>query len=350
MRPSTVDVITPLVLIAMLAAAAFAATFAAPAMQRVVTEALIYVVVVVGLYVFSGNSGVTSFGHVSFMIIAAYISALLTIPAQKKHALLSLPAALEHLHLSTAAAALVASTAAAALALVIGWPIMRLRGVVPSMATFALLIITHVVAQNWKAVTGGRQALVGLPLDTTIWVALAGAAFAIGIAAWYQQTRRGALLLCTRENEVAAESIGINIARERMLALVISAFVSGLGGVLFAHFLGTLNPNTFYLDMTFLTLAMLVVGGFRSLSGAVFGVVLLKAVSEVFRSLEEGVTWWGVEFSARAGMQEVALALVMLAILIFRPQGLFGGAEIGAVIGRRLRRVRAPVQGPRTQS
>ena len=341
MRPSNIDVLTPLLLAGLLAAAALAASFAAPAMQRVVTEGLIYVVMVVGLYIFSGMSGVTSFGHVSFMLIAAYFSALLTIPVRKKHALLSLPVPLEQLHLSMVPAALAACVGAGVVALVVGWPIMRLRGVVPSMATFAILIITHVVAQNWKGVTGGRQALVGLPLDTTIWTALAGAVLAIGVAAWYQQTRHGALLRCSRENEVAAESIGIDIARERVLALVLSAGVCGLGGVLFAHFLGTLNPNTFYLDMTFLTLAMLVVGGFRSLSGAVAGVVILKTVSELFRSLEEGINVVGRDFAASPGTQEVALALIMLGILIFRSEGIFGGAEIGPMIAARLNRRRS---------
>jgi branched-chain amino acid transport system permease protein len=340
MRLAHVDVMTPVLLAAVLAGAALLASFAAPAMQRVVTEALIYVVVVVGVYIFSGNSGVTSFGHVSFMTVAAYISALLTMSAQKKHALLALPPALEHLHWPMAAAALFACAATGLFALGIGWPLMRLRGVAPSMATFALLIITHVVSQNWKGVTGGRQALVGLPLDTTLWTALAGAVLAIGVAAWYQQTRHGTLLRCARENEVAAESIGVHIARERLAALAISACVCGLGGVLFAHFLGTLNPNTFYLDTTFLTLAMLVVGGFRSLSGAVAGVLLLEAVSELFRSLEEGVTLWGLDFTVRAGMQEVALALIMLGILIFRPAGVFGATEIGAIV-KRLRRDQA---------
>jgi branched-chain amino acid transport system permease protein len=338
MRGLKGDFATPAILAMVLGVAALAASFAAPAMQRVVTEALIYVVIVVGLYSFSGNSGVMSFGHVSFMMVAAYISALLTMPPLKKHALLALPLALERFHLPTVPAGLIASAAAALIALVIGWPVMRLRGVVPSMATVALLIITHVVAQNWKGVTGGRQALVGLPLDTTIWTALICALAAVGIAAWYQQTRRGALLRCTREDEVAAESIGIHIARERMVALAISAFISGMGGVLFAHFLGTLNPNTFYLDTTFLTLAMLVVGGARSLSGAVLGVLIIQAISETFRSLEDGVTVWGIDFTARAGMQEVALALIMLIILVFRPDGLFGGSEIGTVLGNFLRR------------
>ncbi len=323
-----------MVLVAALGLICLGAAAAQPALQRVVTEALIYIVVVVGVYIFSGNSGVTCFGHASFMVIGAYASALLTLSPLKKATLLALPAALERLQWFSAPAAIVASVLTGLVALIVGLPIVRLRGVAPSMALFALLVITHVVAQNWTAVTGGRQALVGVPLDTTLWVALGCAALAICVAAWYQQTTRGSLLRCARENEVAAESIGINIAGERLVALVLSATLCGLGGVLFAHFLGTLNPNIFYLDTTFLTLAMLVVGGLRSLTGAVAGVVILSSVSEVFRSLEDGVTLFGHGLQAPSGLQEVALALIMLLILIFRPEGLFRGTEIGVLLRR----------------
>jgi branched-chain amino acid transport system permease protein len=331
MRRPNWDIGTPVALIVVLGLATLAAAFAEPALQRVVIEALIYVVVVVGLYLFCGNSGVTSFGHVSFMVIAAYVSAILTLSPEKKATLLALPAYLEHLHWGTVPAAAASCLASGALALLLGPPIMRLRGVAPSMALFALLVITHVVAQNWKAVTGGRQALVGLPLDTTLASTFGCAALAIVVAGWYQQSRRGALLRCARESEVAAQAIGIDITRERMIALVLSAMLCGLGGVLFAHFLGTLNPNTFYLDTTFLTLAMLVVGGMRSLTGAVTGVIVLSTVSEVFRALEQGVTWFGHDIEVPTGLAEVALALIMLLILVFRPEGLCGSHEIGAL-------------------
>src|SRR5262249_55217402 len=158
------------------------------------------------------------------------------------------------------------------------------------------------------------------------------AAVAIIAAAAYQASRRGALLRCVRENEVAAESIGVNIAAKRLFALVLSAMLCALGGVLFAHFLGTLGPSTFYLDTTFLTLAMLVVGGMRSLSGAVTGVLVLSAASETFRSLEQGITVFGRDFEAPNGLQEVALALIMLTILILRPAGICGATEVGTVL------------------
>ena len=325
---------TTAVLIGALTLLALGAAFATPYLQRVVTEALIYVVMVVGLQVFVGNSGIVSFGHVSFMVIGAYVSALFTLPIEKKLELLSLPNSVLQLHAPTPLAAAVAAAATGLFALLAGLPIVRLRGVAPSMALFALLVISHVGAQNWKAVTGGRQAMVGLPLATTPWTALGCAAVAIIAAAVYQASRRGALLRCARESEVAAESIGINIAAERLFALVLSAMLCALGGVLFAHFLGTLGPNTFYLDTTFLTLAMLVVGGMRSVSGAVTGVLVLSAASETFRYLEQGITVFGRDLEAPNGLQEVALALIMLTILILRPAGICGATEVGTLLSR----------------
>jgi branched-chain amino acid transport system permease protein len=205
---------------------------------------------------------------------------------------------------------------------------MRLRGIALPMATFALLVITHVVTSNWREVTGGRQALVGLPTYTTLWIAYGVAVVTLLAAAAYKQSRRGLLLQCSRENEVAAAATGIHVARERLIAFVLSAFFVALGGVLFAHFLGTVTANTFYLDMTFVTLAMLVVGGMRSLTGACLGTVAVSVVSELFRTVEKGIAVGGLEIAAPPGLQEIALALIMLAILIFRPQGLVAGYEL----------------------
>jgi branched-chain amino acid transport system permease protein len=311
-----------------------AAGHAAPAFQRTVTEALIDLLVVIGLYIFVGNSGVVSFGHVSFMALGGYASAILTMTAQKKHVLLALPAFLERLQLPALPAAILAAGFAAAVAWLIGMVFIRLRGIALPMATFAMLMIVHVVAQNWNEVTGGRRALVGLPQFTDMWVALLGAVAALLAAAFYQQWRRGLLLRCSRENEVAAEASGIDIARERLIAFVVSAFFVALGGVLFAHFLGTVTAGTFYLDITFVTLAMLVVGGMRSLTGAVVGTAVVTIVSELFRSIERGIDLGGLTLSAPPGLQEIGLALILLLILIFRREGLVGDFEIGSLFFR----------------
>jgi branched-chain amino acid transport system permease protein len=305
-----------------------AASSAAPAFQRIVTEALIKLVVVVGMFTFIGNSGVLSFGHVSFMAIGGYISAILTIPAGKKQVLLDLPGWLESLQLPGALSMPVAAVCTALIGLAVGFPLMRLRGIALPMATFALLAITHVVASNWREVTGGRQALVGLPRFTDLWIAGAIAVLVLFVAALYQTSRRGTLLRCSREDEVAAAASGIDVARERLIAFVLSAFLVALGGVLFAHFLGTMTANTFYLDLTFVTLAMLVVGGMRSLTGACLGVAVVSVVAELFRTIERGVELGGMHFGAPPGLQEIALALILVAILIFRPDGIAGDREL----------------------
>lgn len=319
---------TPLLLTAILVAVALLGSLAAPAMQRTVTEALVKLTVVIGLYIFVGNSGVFSFGHIAFMAIGGYISAILTILPAKKHVALKLPLLLEAAQLPGVLALLIAVAAAGLIAFLIALPFMRLKGIALPMATFALLVIVYVVSLNWTAVTGGRQALVGLPRYTNIWVGVAAAAVALLVVAAYGTTRHGLALRCSRESEVAAAATGIDVARERLIAFVISAAIVAMGGVLFAHFLGTMTANTFYLDLTFVTLTMLVVGGMRSLTGACAGVAVVSIVSELFRTIERGIDLGGFTLEAPPGLQEIALALVLLVILLTRPHGLVGDWEL----------------------
>lgn len=315
-------------LLAIMVAVALLASLAPPAMQRTVTEAFVKLVVVIGLYIFVGNSGVFSFGHVGFMAIGGYVSAILTILPAKKQVALGLPPFLETLQLPGLAAMPVAMLVAAIVALLVATPLVRLRGIALPMATFALLVIVHVVALNWQSVTGGRQALVGLPRFTGLWTALGGVAFALIVATIYQQTRHGLALRCSRESEVAAAATGIDVERERLIAFVVSGVVVAMGGVLFAHFLGTMTANTFFLDLTFVTLTMLVIGGMRSLTGACAGVALVSVASELFRSLERGIDLGGHVVEAPPGLQEIALAVILLVILIMRPNGLAGDWQL----------------------
>jgi branched-chain amino acid transport system permease protein len=111
--------------------------------------------------------------------------------------------------------------------------------------------------------------------------------------------------------------------------LVLNAFLFAIGGALFGHFLGTLAVSEFWLDMTFLTLAMLVVGGMRSLTGAVVGTLVVSAVRELLRAFERGIDVGNLNIHAPEGTQEIWLAVILLVILIFRPQGLVGDRELG---------------------
>ena len=118
------------------------------------------------------------------------------------------------------------------------------------------------------------------------------------------------------------------MVRHRIGAFVISAFLSGVSGVLLAHFLGTVRVETFYLDLTFLIIAMLVIGGMRSLTGAVAGAVVISALTELLRQAEVGFQISGTTVAAPGGLGDVVLALLMLLIIVFRPKGIAGGREV----------------------
>lgn len=317
-----------------------AEVIAEPVLRRVVTEALIYVVLVVGLYIFVGNSGVLSFGHVSFMLIGAYASAWQTCCHSLKPTFMpGLPQFLMDADVSVFPAALGAGLSASAFALVIGLPLMRMSGISASIALFGVLAVMKSVYENWNSWTAGTGSIIGLPMYINVYVALAWAAVTIFVASLFQESKFGLMLRASREDVVSARASGINVFAVRLMALVISAFFVSIAGVLYGHYLGTISVDTFWLDMTFITLAMLVVGGSRSLAGAVIGVLSMTTLIEILRRVEEGIAIGGVTISAPDGLQQIALALVMIGILVFRPQGLMGGREISWPF-------RDPKQGP----
>ncbi|MBN9073616.1 MAG: branched-chain amino acid ABC transporter permease [Rhizobiales bacterium] len=304
-------------------------SFAPLTVQRVVTEALIRIVAVVGLYIFVGNSGIVSFGHVTFMAIAAYAAAWQTCCQMLKPITMSgLPAFLRDNTFPLLPSALTSIAAAGALAFLSGLVLMRLSGLAASISSLALLFIVNVVYSNWESVTMGTASVVGIPTYVTAPVALVCAILAIVVAYLYQVSSRGLTLRATRDDEVAAAASGISLYWSRLFAFTLSGFVMGLAGVLHAHYLGTISINAYFLNLTFLTLAMLVVGGQRSLAGAVVGVVVLSAIIDIFRRLEAGVSVGTAQLALPAGTQELILAAVMLVILIFRKDGLMGGREL----------------------
>ena len=333
---------TLLVLVAFIVLVVLLAQYGGVVAQRRVIFGLVNLTSVVGLYIFMGNSGVLNFSSVGFMAIGAYTSALLTMaPSTKQTFLPDLPDWLASAHVPLLGGALAAGAVAGATALVVGWPIMRLSGIGAAIATMSLLIIAYIGLGNWTSVTGGQQSLMGLPAYVGLWTSGISAIVAIAIAYVYQETRWAIALRASREDEVAARASGVRIELQRLIAFVLSAVVSGLAGALYGHFLGTLRVESFYLDQTFLLIAMLVVGGMRSLTGAVVGVASISLLTEWLRLLEVGVAppGLGITIKTAPGLGDVALAAVMLLIILFRPQGLTGGQEIGPLMARLWRRV-----------
>ena len=297
--------------------------------DRVVVAATINVVFVVGLYIFSGNSGIMSFGHLSFATVGGYTAGLLVMPTALKEQLIpDAPSVVRSLSLEPFSAVIAAGVAASLLALVVVVPLSRISGLAAGIATVSLLISVRVVASNWESVTRAQKSLTSIPISTTRDRALLWAVVAIFCAWIYQSTSFGRRLRASKSDEVAAASIGVNIPMQRGISFVLSAFFTGVGGALFALFLGSVGPNVFYLDTTFLIITMLVVGGVDSLTGAVAGVLSVSVLAEILRRAEGGDLVGLADIPARPGTQRVILGSLLVVILLRRSSGIVGANEI----------------------
>lgn len=297
--------------------------------NQTVIDIFLKVIFVVGLWVFVGNSGVISFGHIAFACLGGYVAAWTTIkPMLKGGAMPGLPDWLMAMEIPFWAAALLAALWAALWALIFGAVLMRLSGIAASIATFAMLAMVNSVYSNWESVTAATSSVVGIPIVRSIWPYLIAALLAV-FAAWaYGISRHGLALRAARDEPTAAAASGIDIPRARLIAFVVSGAIMGLGGALYAHSIGIVTPDTFYLGLTFITLSMLVVGGMGSLSGAVLGVLILSSLIQALRWLEAGVPIGTNTFALPGGVQEIALGAVMILILMFRPAGIMGNREL----------------------
>ena len=217
-------------------------------------------------------------------------------------------------------------------------PLMRLSGLAASLATFALLIIVHVVGQNLDQVTNGQSGMAGVPITTTPTRVLVWCLIAMVAVFLFQESRWGLRLRASREDEVAARAAGIGVYNERRTAWILSSFIVGIGGALYGQFLGTFNADAFYFTITFLVIAMLVVGGRTSLAGAVIGSGFISIVAEGMRRIESGTNVGPLHIPSRPGLEAVGLGTIMVLVLVLRPRGLTGGREITWPLTRAIRR------------
>ncbi len=311
--------------------------------------AIVNVALVVALYVFVGNSGVLSFGHVSFVAVGAFSAGLMTVPADVKPGVLPdlFPFLKEH-SFSNPWSLVLATLLGGLYALVVGIPLMRLSGLAAGIATFAVLGITYNILTYWTRIGPGATTLTLIPVTTDYLQATTGAVAVIAIAFVYQRSRAGRQLRATREDPAAAQAAGIDVHRQRLQAFILSGALSGFAGGLLVHLPpGSVTTNQVYLDLTFLTLAMLVVGGMHSLFGAVVGAVGVSLINILLQNGENGVHLFGWRISLPQGSSLVGVGIVMLVVLLLRPSGLTGGREFQpASLIRRGRGTEPPAPAP----
>ncbi len=308
--------------------AALLGTLVSISTQTYFTDTLVKVAIVVALYTFIGNSGVLSFGHISFVALGAWTAGVLSVPASEKPAIMpNLAHFLLHRHVGNVMSLALAAIAGGIAALVVGVPLMRLSGLAAGIATFAVLQITNNLLQYEEKIGPGLNAFSSVPETTGLRQAAIGALVCIVVAFAYARTRYGRLLRATREDDAAARAIGASVYRQRLVAFTLSGLLAGLAGGLYVHLL-PVNAGSVYLDLTFLTLAMLVVGGSSSLLGAVVGALAVSALDSWLSVAENGTSIFGWHIDLPSGTSEIVVGVLMAVVLILKPSGLTGGREL----------------------
>ena len=308
-------------------ATALLGSIVSPATGVYFITALVFVAIVVALYVFIGNSGVVSFGHISFVALGVWTAGVLSVPRAQKSAIMpGLAGFLEHTTVGNVPSLLLAALVGGVAAALVGLPLMRLSGLAAGIATFAVLEITHNLLRYYEKIGPGLNTFSSVPETTGIRQAAIGALLVIVAAFLYARSRYGRMLRATREDPAAAAATGVSMYRQRLVAFALSGAIAGFAGGLYIHLL-PLNTEGVYLDLTFITLAMLVIGGTTSLWGAVVGALAVSALDSFLAEAENGIKILGGTLDLPSGTRVIAEGALMALVLIFRPGGLTGGRE-----------------------
>lgn len=268
-----------------------------PYYNQVLTTMGIFLIAALGLHLITGVTGQFSFGHAAFLSIGAYSSALMSIYLQTPFLLNMIAGGLF----------------AALFGTLLGIPSMRLTGDYLGITTLGFGEIVRIVFINTK-ITGGAMGLGGIPKETNI--ALVYIVVALTIFSLYriQNSRFGRALAAIREDDIAAETMGINVYWYKIKAFAVGTFFAGVSGALFAHMLQYINPSDFGFSRSFEILNFVVLGGLGSIPGTILGTAVLSLAPEFLRFVKE--------------YRMLIYGALMILMMIFRPYGLLGNVDL----------------------
>ncbi len=318
--------ILALVLIAIGVAASW---FGSRYQLRLVYGAYVNLLVVLGLQVFMGNARMTNLSHSAFMGIGAYVAAICVTPvAMKSIALPQAPWGLNAFALDPITSALIAIAITAVLAFLIGLLVVRMTPTGATIATLAILVIVHSIFLFRTDIFKGNQAFFGIPQIFSLTSIVVLSVVVVICARAFRESRWGIQLRASADDEVGAAAMGVNIFQVRLIAWVLSGVLLSVAGIAYAYYLGTISARPFYFNHVFLTLAMLILGGMRTVTGAVLGTFLISFGLEVVRWLETGPEVIGIDLPEVLGLSGITLGAVIVLTMAFRPLGIMGDREI----------------------
>lgn len=276
----------------------------------------IFSILAISLDVTLGYTGLFNIAHAALWGIGAYASGLLTL----------------RLGLSVWAALLVSGIVTASFSFLLGLSVLRVKSDYLALVTLGCGVIVVDVARNWIELTGGPRGLYDIPYPVVFGYTISDPAeYAVIVLllliTTYLILRRvvrssfGRVLEGIREDEVRASVLGINTDSYKVQALMLSSFFAGISGGLYAHYLGVIDPNRFTITSSFLIISMVIIGGPASLKGPLVGAAIFVLLPEALRFLN-------LTSEKMAALRQIIYALLLLLILIYRPQGILGKATL----------------------
>lgn len=322
--------------------------------ERLITTMLINAIIVIGIQIYIGNTGILSFGHIGFGAIAGYAFAVYAIsPDEKLKRIPNAPFGLTETQVSPIFAIMIAVGVALIFAFIVGIGLARSGAqsgaVAATVITLAVLFVTHEVAKSWPELTGGNRGGVSFAIGASLgsrWPILLVLFAALLVARLYGQSRSGRLAIAAREDNLAARAMGVNPLVQQMAALLISVTVVAVGSSLRVWQIGSILPDRFFFDYTMLTLVMLIVGGRSSVTGAVLGVAVMTSARELARRLgQNGFEVFGIgldepplDWIFRENLNSVVLGVAMVGFMIWRPSGILEDWEFDQWLYRKFGR------------
>ncbi|QIG49404.1 branched-chain amino acid ABC transporter permease [Nordella sp. HKS 07] len=288
----------------------------------------INIIATVSLNFAAGFGGMFSLGHPAFMALGGYTAAILTYPVTMKSSRIpGYPDWLLQLQMPFLPALLIGGLVASVAAILVGWPVLRLRGHYLAVATLGLTVIVQVAIVNLVDYTRGALGLSGIPRLANLWWICGFLVLTIFVVYRLVHSRFGRALRAVRDDYVAAQMSGVNVAHTRLIGFTIAAFFAGIAGGLLGHLLRILTPGQFSFNAVFLGVAMMILGGMGSITGSIVGAVIMTILPQFIIPLERGGSILGIEIPALNGLTQIVTALILIGVMLVRPGGLAGAKE-----------------------
>ena len=309
----------------------------------IINKALVYAVIALSMNIAIGFTGLFSLGQAGFLAIGAYVTAILTISPEDKISVYYVDGVanfLQNIQFSPVVAILIGGLSAAIVASILGFPVLRLKSDYLAIATLGFAeIIRAVIATpqlnlpglkiNMNRITNGSFGLKNIPNFKSSLECFIYCLICIILMIFIIKSTIGRDFRAVREDEIAAQSVGINIFKTKELSFIISSFFTGIGGGLLAMYLRSIESKTFSINLTYEILLMVVLGGIGSISGSIVGSFLVNVGKEVLRFCDTPQYIFGIQIPIfRTGFRMVIYSILLMIIVLFFRKGIMGGKEI----------------------